>query len=533
MQFPREYDKWKNKLATELVASLTLKANDASSKNKVNGFKGILMHHIDRLWYDGVLEVIRTGDVYNPGARRRVPRLYLINSYVDAKLGSFPVGESFRLSDNPKEKYEILIKQSSEVIVRDVEGFISKMPNSTHVKLESNLTRSPDGNAESKVALSAFPVGHYVNYRTCRLNDSGKGYVFVFIGDEQATPHFMRYSGLTGAFINAMLLNNFIKQANDGIPFIDRSRLYSIETNWSNGEVVQRGTGANYGEAFLRPGFSYDGVVNYLHSKVIECRESEQDLDDILSRDWKVKLAASLVPRGMELNEEFIRTLCEHLHRQAFEKFVKDVKADERIVRAGGDTLESVLRTHAAALADQREVLNYLAYWDEFLLGLSFDTETKIALEDPHIFIAKRLDQVCNQVIEFATKAYLFNERVSSELYNQPKPVDSIVDDFAVEAQTFVNSMTMSAAFSAGALAFTLTGLQEAANIFGSLLGALNILISFGTMTNVSRYKIRNEEARIIFAEEKLLGVMKGVFSVMDRPEQDSVPIEQNQFFIR
>jgi hypothetical protein len=88
------------------------------------------------------------------------------------------------LSDNPKEKYEIVIKQSFEIIVHNVEGFISKMPKSTLVKREGNLTRGPDGNAESNVALSTFPVGHYINYRTYHLNDSEKGYVFAFIGDE-------------------------------------------------------------------------------------------------------------------------------------------------------------------------------------------------------------------------------------------------------------------------------------------------------------------------------------------------------------
>ena len=57
--------------------------------------------------------------------------------------------------------------------------------------------------------------------------------------------------------------------------------------------------------------------------------------------------------------------------------------------------------------------------------------------------------------------------------------------------------------------------------MFSAILAGLNIFISFDTMTNVARYKIRNEEARVIFADEKMLGVMKGVFSVMDRKQQD------------
>lgn len=150
----REYDKWKNELVKELVAPLLLKAKADYIKKKIDKFKETLMHHIDRLWYDGVLEVIRTGDVYNPGARRRVPRLYLIDSYVDEGVGKFPVGESFRLSSDRKEKYEIVIKERSQVVVRNVEGYISKLPNSTLVRREGNLTRGPDGNAESKVALA-------------------------------------------------------------------------------------------------------------------------------------------------------------------------------------------------------------------------------------------------------------------------------------------------------------------------------------------------------------------------------------------
>lgn len=530
MEFPREYDRWKQALGKDLVAPLhmAVSSSDAKAKDKkkaIDKFKGLLMHHIDRLWYDACLETIRTGDVYNPGARHRVPRLYLINAYTETTLGTLPVGESFRLSDRPEEKYEVLIK-GSKIVVRSVEGYISKMSKSAKVKVEGNLTRGPDGNRESKVSLATFPVGHYVNHRTMRLNDSDKGYVFAFIGDEQATPHFMRYSGLTGACINAMLFNNFVKQAIDGISFIDRFKLYSIETNWSNGEVVQRGTGANYGlDGFLRPGFSYSHGLDYLHSKVIEYRESEQDLDEILSRDWKIKFAASMVPRGMELNDSFMGALHHHLRTAIFEKLVKEVGADEKL----GDGVVATLRSHYEAMAQDRATKDYDAFWDDFLTGLSVDGPTKDRLGDPHIFIARRLDQIVIKIVGFAGQAYLYDHRISSELFNQPKAVDSIVDDFAVEAQNFANSLTQSAAFSSGALAFTLVG-SEVASVFGAVIAAFNILIAFGTMANVSRYKIRNEEARIVFKDDKLQRVMKAVFSYMDRPAQDSYAIEDNPF---
>ena len=362
-----------------------------------------------------------------------------------------------------------------------------------------------------------------------RLNNYEKSYVFAFIGDEQATPHFMRYSGLTGACINAMLFNNFIKQANNGVPFVDRFREYSIETNWSNGEVVQRGTGSNYGEdGFLRPGFSYECVLDYLHSKVIESQESGQDLNSVLSRDWKIKLAASLVPRGMALNEKFINALYLQLHRHVFNKMLRETAGDWRI---GGEALEHALKARLEDTKDQRESVDNDSFWNTFLSGLAVDEQTINMLEETHIVVAKRLDLVCSQVIEYAKKAHLYNERISSELYNQPKSVDSVIDDFAVEAQNFANSLIQSAAFSSGALAFRLMN-ANISNIFSAILAGLNIGISFGTMTNVARYKIRNEEARIIFAEEKMLGVMKGVFSVMDRKQQDSVPVSNNPFVI-
>ena len=158
MEFTREYDKWKNETGEDLVAALRLKMTDGEQKKMVDKLKSILMHHIDRLWYESCLEVIRNGDVYNPGAKRRVPKLYMINSYSETKLANLPAGESFRLSDRPEDKYEILFKGLKQVVVRNVEGFVSKLAKSTMVKREGNLTRSPDGNQESKVALATVSL---------------------------------------------------------------------------------------------------------------------------------------------------------------------------------------------------------------------------------------------------------------------------------------------------------------------------------------------------------------------------------------
>jgi len=536
MEFTREYDKWKNELADTLVVSLTMRDLDDGGKKEVSRFRGVLLHHIDRLWFEACLGTIRNGDVYNPGARHRVPHLWLTNSYFDQNLGQLPIGESFRLSERPEEKYEVMLKQQKQIVVRNVEGYISKMPRKTQIRREGNLTRAPDGNRESRVSLATFPVGHYVNFRTARLNNESKGYVFAFVGDEQATPHFMRYSGLTGACINAMLFNNFVKAAAEGVGFMDRFQMYSKETNWSNGEVVARGTSTNFGEdGFLRPGFPYDNGIDYLHSKVIEHMETQQDLDNVLSRDWKAKFASSMVPRGMELNEDFICVLYEKLQSHMFNRFVSEVKADKGFT---DKKLADALLARKEDMDDLRDDLTPERYWTQFVTGLEgIEHETRARLQDHHCKIAMRLEKTVIDVVEFASKGYLYDERVKQELHNQPKPVDSIVDDFAVEAQNFANSLVMSAAFSAGALAFVLYDIRQdnatrVGKTWAGIIAALNILLSFGTMANVSRYKIRNEEARLIFFDYKFLGVKKAAFSLMDRTTQDAVPEKENPFVV-
>lgn len=538
MEFTREYDKWKNETADELIGSLTLQSMDADQKKDLGRLRGTLMHHIDRLWYEACLEVIRQGDVYNPGARHRVPMLYTINSYKATQLANLPVGESFRLADKAEQKYEVIVKERKKIIVRDVEGYVSTMDKKTMVHREGNLTRGPDGNKESSVSLATFPVGHYVNYRAVRLNNEARGYIFAFVGDEQATPHFMRYSGLTGACINAMLLNDFLKRAIDGVAFLDRVASYSADTNWCNSEVVTRGTGSNFGrDGFLRPGFPFKDGLDYLHDKVIEWMETEQDLNDILSRDWKAKFAASLVPRGMELNEDFIRVLYEKNLSIIFDRFVEEVKTDKSI---DGDSLVETILNRRDWMQERRSELDYHSCWTQLISALDgIDASTRECLQK-HAHIAMRTEQTFVQIVEFATKGYLYNERIVAELYSQPKPVDSVVDDFAVEAQNFANSLVMSAAFSAGALAFTIfdfpldVGLQDSSvgQIFGSLLAGLNIFLTFGTMTNVSRYKIRNEEMRIIFFNDKLIGVLKGAFAILSKETQDGVSAQQNPFLL-
>lgn len=161
MEFPREYIKWRSNLTHQIVTAI----NPKQSILRLDHIYYSFSNSIDRLWYFACLETIRTGDVYNPGARHRVPRLYLVNSIIPSALGSLPIGESCRLLESPAEKYEVLATTLFASVLRNVEGYVLVKKKSTLVTRESNLTRCPDGNHESKVVSFASQV----TTRICHL----------------------------------------------------------------------------------------------------------------------------------------------------------------------------------------------------------------------------------------------------------------------------------------------------------------------------------------------------------------------------
>lgn len=189
-------------------------------------------------------------------------------------------------------------------------------------------------------------------------------------------------------------------------------------------------------------------------------------------------------------------------------------------------------------MSKRRNKINQGQYWSDFVGGLgAVDDASMNRLNSFHCQVAKLSERVVKQIIDFAQESYLYDTRFSQELWNQPKPVDSIVDDFAVEAQNFANSLALSAAFSAASVAFVLYDLRRdnttnVAQIFGAIIGALNIILSFGTMTNVGRYKIRNEEARILFFDHRFLGVKKAAFRVLDKNTRKKVGAHDNPFLV-
>jgi hypothetical protein len=582
MELPREYNAWK-KLAARRIAPQALPTAPLEAKAKRKRLQQAILSSIDRLWFEATMDILREGDVYNPGGKGSVPRFYTIDSPLKQKLGQLEELEDFRLANGvywvehnegsdftriksndepafqvssktrviehktgadrnlgqlaagarfePVDRFEVLFRRKDHSVVRNSRGHITEISHTIEVRRLSNLSRAPDGYSESKVALASFPTAHVVSHRTVKANAQAQqgghdGCITAFIGDAQASPHFMRYSGLTGATISCMTFNNFVAQALHGVKFQDRIQRYAFETNWSGGEVVARGTGANYGEdGFLRPGFTYRHLIDYLYAQAQEHQEIGSNPEaSILSRDWKVKLASALVPRGLENDALFYDAVYGQLELEIGNKF-----KDEVLKTMGGDELSREVRN---AIMNQMSSLT--RQWNSSGMPSDVATVASAGIDNDRIIL--ETGTVLESVVTALTQTIVHsidlrsrNQRISSEAVNQPKPVDSFLDDFAVEAQNFANSLTQSTAFATGAIAFSaLDG--QAFDYVSPILGVLSIGIAFGTMTNVSRYKIRNEEARLLFCDKKMLRVLKGVFALMSPDQRVKFPVDKNPF---
>ncbi len=477
MEFTREYDLWKNTTVREL-------GGDSKSAE--------IARLIDRLWYEAAFEVMRGGDVYNPSGSKFIPKVFLIDSSRSVPLRSMTVGDSFRIKRNDTEKYEVLIPGSQKVWVRSVEGFLLELDGDEDVLRQSDLTRSPDGNVESRVAIATFPVGHVVGHRALSVQNSSYWCTFP-IGDGQASPHFMRYSGLTGAAINSMLINNYIAAGLDTTKiFSSKERILALskETNWSNEEVVRRGTGANYGvDGFLRPGIKYDKLIEYLYHKAIEMsaagyKDENKPMEEMFQNAWLQKYAAALVPRGMEVEPSYIGAL-EHCLRKAILRKLAMEMSDEKELKQE-DSFLAWFQAYADMDEKQqseegnRDLMSgVVTIWEDDVKKMFESNNTSKRIQDivlgKYIDHAKTMAEVLRQSYKVAREDYMESKRTSSEGENEPKSTDALVTDFAVEAQAFANGLAKSALLASISLALGGENNMQGAKYFGIFLALFNI----------------------------------------------------------
>ena len=200
-------------------------------------------------------------------------------------------------------------------------------------------------------------------------------------------------------------------------------------------------TGSAGEDGFCRPGFTYKSLVDYVYSRVDEHYILGEDIDTALTRDWKDKLSAGLVPRGLENDSVFRDSLFKLLSNTIKEKFVD--RAEEIL------ELDELEDAEAAAIEAAMIIIA-----KRFKGGVETDPSRAFANLQPYTadilqsiaVVAQGTVEALKQSIDYAFELRSRNTRVSSELFRQPKPVDSFIDDFALEAQMFANGLTQSVA---------------------------------------------------------------------------------------
>jgi hypothetical protein len=339
----------------------------------------------------------------------------------------------------------------------------------------------------------------------------------------------MRYSGLTGAGINIMSLNNLIGQALRGITVEDRMQRYAFETNWSS-EVVKRGTGSSYGQdGFLRPGFNYIDVVDYLYDKVVELFEIGTQEHAVLSRDWKVRMAAGLVPRGLENDSLFFDSVISQMETAIQNKFQAESKALAGRSKISPDLWKIIFEEKSkiklsnlprkSALISCSVASTYVKCRDDEC----FETQIRAISAASQLVLL-----VLKEIIECAIHQRLGNQRISSELYNQPKAVDTFIDDYTGESQVITDTLCCVIVLASTASCIYVDGNVVLVSL--SLLMTLYIFfLSYKVFFAAVRYRTRHGYHVRFFIEQKLSNTLKTLFSSMT-PEQRDVSTNTDPF---
>ncbi len=542
IELPREYQKWKADTVDRLL--LSIKGVSKHRRRLFEELKEALWRGIDTLWFEACLEVLRSSGVYDLEAKDRIAAAPLINAYTKEGLKYLSVGESFRVASKPTRKFDFLVKQrnsklsiKSTIFARSADGTVQRFDENIDVFREGCLSRSTDGDGESKSAVLTTSVSHYVNNHSISANEQNKGYVFASIGDEESTSLFMNDSALSGGCINAVQFNRFLRSALEGLATADRIQLYSKEINWTNGQIIQKSTMGSYGEdGLLRPGFSNKQVLRYVWWQIVGGKEN---IESHLSRDWLVKFSASMVPRGMPLNIKFIESLKDDTNLAIFDLFVEAVKNDYSI--DWSESLEQTLIARRGQVSKHREVngRNGL-FWEQFFEGwkISLNESSHERLQGYFGETAKEAEKFVIEVLDFARESHLYDRRKGQELWNQPKPVDSVVGDFAADGRILPSYMTQLTALCTASVALVLFAerfdnnktMELVFEIVSILVAFMSLILCASIISNSWKYKIRNREARAIYLNHHLLTLKKAAFGAMDTKERGEEPDDENPF---
>ena len=519
MEVAPEFKQWRN----DIVASLGI-----SDKRKA----AALSKGLDKLYFQAAVNTLLNADVFNPGAKAKFPQFRIIDS-VNPQHLSLLKGNSPFLADVSTDgkittvdkntdtgtltRFEIVHKpvrmlgRNPDVIARDAEGNIHTFPPNTQVIRANDLSRAPDGKRESKVSLATFDVAHQVGDKAFELRKDGKT-IITFAGDKKASPHFMRYSGLTGAAISAMEVARFIGSSlESGDNFLERLQTFTDEERWQMDEVTIRGMGiAGQGkDAFLRPAFELPNVVKFAHSRMHEANMAQEE--EVLIPALKRKIAAGLVPKGMEDDSEFIHALKKNLRDYIDSRIFSIFQIQLSNIGISVDR-----ESFAPELLEGSD--NYDTVIEKLLSNSTFiNDEQKQTARNIVAYQLQNKDQLetlFDEVIERAKQEADTNKR--SQISDiQSSPIDGIYLNDTQINQSFIPGITQTATIQVASL-------SSGSSSLGTVTGIASPFLSLGTYVDLSRAVRTNENHQVDYVDNAALEVECRVFALLGKDHRSA-----------
>jgi hypothetical protein len=281
------------------------------------------------------------------------------------------------------------------------------------------------------------------------------------------------------------------------------------------------------------------------------------------------KFSSALIPRGMELMDSHTISLDSQFSNLILKKIAAEMKDDEYFKREDimdGESFLDLFQTYADTLQgrsmegtlvlddfglgyetetrastvdrfDGNLMSRTKGYWDKDVTELFGINETSLEMQDivhKYMIRAFIMVDVIQKSYLMARDEHINGKRISSEAENEPNSTDSLVDDFAVEVQTFLNGLELSSLLASLSIAVAMSIEDGTANplarAFSIILALVNIPNAFGTMTNVSRYQNRNEEFRTEYYSTKLFALEKTLFKALSPSARETIENDSNPF---
>lgn len=250
----------------------------------------------------------------------------------------------------------------------------------------------------------------------------------------------------------------------------------------------------------------------------------------LLSRDWKIRISAAIAPRGIENDTLFYNALLAQLETAIKSKMRQESKLVGGDKKLSPDLWDAIEKTKICLNSISKEEALSITSVHSLYVKCHENNCYRSKIE----LITSMLKVVLitlKETIDYAIQLRLNNQRTSSELYNQPKPVDSMVENFGMDSQSIASSITRCLAFATAIAGLYKEG-DTALIVVSCIFGVLTFFESYGIFFRGMRYRKRMTTHIRDFFANKYSAVLRNLFSLMTKDQRDMYP-GQDPFLIK